>query len=124
MDKRSPDDVKVSGNPDLWVLICKASSESQGWMKSTKAMQMPSGCLVQVSTKEGDQIAEALDFVPGVKIDTDENGKPQLVPMLALDMFKEDGIKLEIDMPTTEFNMPVIDITKALKTGEVEEDDK
>ena len=105
MDKRNPDDVKVSGNPNLWVLICKASSESQGWMKSTKAMQMPSGCLVQVSTREGDKVAEALQFVPGVKIDTDENGKQQLVPLLALDLFKEDGIKIEIDTPTTEFTI-------------------
>lgn len=103
MDKRSPDDVKVTGNTDLWVLICKASSESGGWMKSTKAMQMPSGCLVQVSTKEADKVAEALQFVPGVKIDTDENGHSQLVPMLALDLFKEDGIEIKIDPPTIEF---------------------
>ena len=105
MGKHSPDDVKVSGNPDLWVLICKETSESQGWMESTKAMQTPSGCLVKVSTREGSKIAEALDFVPGVKIDTDEDGKPRLVPMLPLDMFKEDGIKIEIDVPTIDFTL-------------------
>ena len=103
MDKHNPDDVKVTGNPDLWVLICKASSKSGGWVESTKAMQMPSGCLVQVSTKEGDKVAEALQFVPGVKIDTDENGQSQLVPMLAFDLFKEDGIEIKIDPPTIEF---------------------
>jgi len=118
MNKRSPNDVKVSGNPDLWVLICKASSESEGWMKSTKAMQMPSGCLVQVSTKEDSKVAEALQFVPGVKIDTDKDGNSQLVPLLALDLFKEDGIKLEIDIPTPEFTLdsPILgDLTGDVK---------
>lgn len=33
-------DVQAFGDGDAWVLICKASSESQGWMKSTKAMQV------------------------------------------------------------------------------------
>lgn len=62
-------DVKVVGNPDLFQLLSKASSKEQGWMKSTKAMQIDSvGCVVQVTTQQGDQVAEALTFVPGVKI--------------------------------------------------------
>src|SRR3954463_12780523 len=32
-------DIKVVGNGDLWQLLCKASSEREGWMKSSKAMQ-------------------------------------------------------------------------------------
>jgi hypothetical protein len=63
-------DIKVFGDGDMWQLLCKASSESQGWMKSTKAMQLPGGCLVQVTTQQGGQVSEAVTFVPGVKIHT------------------------------------------------------
>ena len=65
----------VYGNTDSFQLICKASSESEGWMKSTKALEIPGvGCLVQVTTQQGNNVAEALAFVPGVKIDTDKEG--------------------------------------------------
>ena len=64
-------DVIIHGNPDAFQLLCKASSESQGWMKSTKVMQMPDGCLVQVSTQQRGAdgtyaVAEALFYVPDV----------------------------------------------------------
>jgi len=65
-------DLKTFGNGDLFRLISKASSKSGGWMKSTKAMQIDGiGCVVQVTTQQGDNIAEALCFVPGVQICTD-----------------------------------------------------
>lgn len=57
-------DIEVTGNPDAWQLICKASSKSQGWMKSTKAMTLENGLLVQVSTQTREGVAEALTFVP------------------------------------------------------------
>lgn len=64
-------DVQFFGNVDAWQLICKASSEQEGWMKSTKAMDIGTGCLVQVTTQQRNQngsysIAEAITFVPGV----------------------------------------------------------
>jgi hypothetical protein len=66
-------DIKIVGR-DLWVLLCKASSESQKWMKSTKAMEIVGvGCVVQVTTQQGDNISESVTFVPGVKIGTDES---------------------------------------------------
>jgi len=38
-------------------------------MKSTKAMEIPGvGCLVQVTTQQGDNVAEAITMVHGVKI--------------------------------------------------------
>jgi hypothetical protein len=61
-------DIKVFGDPDTWQLICKASSKAQGWMKSTKAMPVHGGVLVQVSTQQGDRVAEAVTFVPGAGI--------------------------------------------------------
>jgi hypothetical protein len=67
-------DIVVFGNGDTFKLICKASSASEGWMKSTKAMQIDYiGCVVQVTTQQGDNIAEAIEFVPGVCIEETEN---------------------------------------------------
>ncbi len=71
-------DLVTFGNGDAFQLICKASSKSEGWMKSTKAMEIEGiGCLVQVTTQQGDNVAEALTFVPGVTIEkiVDSNKK-------------------------------------------------
>lgn len=72
----------VTGDPDAWVLIAKASlAGPNGWMKSTKAMQSVSGVIVQVSTEHRDgsgsvsACAEALAFIPGSTIDRGD-GKP------------------------------------------------
>ena len=63
-------DLVVFGNGDTFKLICKASSQEEKWMKSTKAMEIPGvGCVIQVTTQQGDNIAEALTFVPGVRIE-------------------------------------------------------
>lgn len=69
-------DLNVFGNGDSFKLICKASSKSEGWMKSTKAMEIEGvGCVVQVTTQQGDNVAEALTFVPGVKIELIDGDK-------------------------------------------------
>ena len=74
--KEQVKDLEVFGNGDMFKLLCKASSASEGWMKSTKAMEIPGvGCLVQVTTQQGEHVAEALQFVPGVRIeDRRDNG--------------------------------------------------
>lgn len=78
--KQKISDIKVVGNGDAFQLLSKASSKDQGWMKSTKAMYIPTvGCVVQVTTQQGDQVAEAVTFVPGVKIIDDVNGGKRLV---------------------------------------------
>ena len=67
-------DIEVVGDPDLFTVLSKASSEKQGWMKSTKAMPVDgAGVLVQVTTQQRNAdgtyaVAEALTFVPGVMI--------------------------------------------------------
>jgi len=81
--KAKVSDIKVFGNGDLFQLLAKASSEEQGWMKSTKAMETPVGCVVQVTTQQRNldltySVAEALTFVAGVKIKVDENGNKYL----------------------------------------------
>lgn len=71
--KTNVKDVVFYGNGDTFQLIAKASSVDEGWMKSTKAMQVPFGCVVQVTTQQKNPdgsyaVAEALTYVPGVRI--------------------------------------------------------
>ena len=82
--RKNVKDIKVVGNGDQFQLLCKASSEAEGWMKSTKAMETGSGCVVQVTTQQRNEdgtyaIAEALTFVPGAKIAPDENNGRKLI---------------------------------------------
>jgi hypothetical protein len=68
-------DIVFWGNGDLFKLIGKASSKNEGWMKSTKAMEIEGvGCVVQVTTQQNNQVAEAVTFVPLVKIEETKNG--------------------------------------------------
>ena len=69
-------DLKVFGDGDTFKLICKASSAEEGWMKSTKAMEIEGvGCVVQVTTQQGDNVAEAVTFVPNVRIEEIDGDK-------------------------------------------------
>lgn len=85
--KASTSDVKVFGNGDAWKLMGKASSNEQGWMKSSKAYEIPGvGCVVQVTTQQRNPdgsyaLAEAITFVPGVRLVGDEYGGRSLVVM-------------------------------------------
>lgn len=74
-------DIQFWGDGDAFQLICKASSEAEGWMKSTKAMIAGSGVVVQVTTQQRNPdgsyaVAEALTFVPhcSIHVETDSNG--------------------------------------------------
>ena len=79
-------DVVFFGNGDLWQLLSKASSQSQGWMKSCKAMEVPGGAVVQVTTQQRNPdgsyaVAEAVTFVPGVRVvDDPDFGGRKLAP--------------------------------------------
>jgi len=79
-------DIVVFGNGDTFQLLSKASSVAEGWMKSTKAMQVPSGCVVQVTTQQVNpdgsySLAEAITYVPGTKIVEDKFGGRKLVSL-------------------------------------------
>jgi hypothetical protein len=84
--RKNVKDIKVVGNGDMFSLLCKASSESEGWMKSTKAMAVVGGCIVQVTTQQRNNdgsyaVAEALTYVPGVTITDDDNNGRKLIPI-------------------------------------------
>jgi len=74
-------DVIFWGNGDTFKLISKASSEKEGWMKSTKAMQCGSSVVVQVTTQQRNPdgsyaVAEAVTTVPNAVIfEHKEDGK-------------------------------------------------
>jgi hypothetical protein len=76
--KANISDLQVYGDGDTFALLCKASSQSQGWMKSTKVANVPGGSIVQVTTQQRNPdgsyaVAEALTYVPGVHIDKESN---------------------------------------------------
>jgi len=71
--KKNVPDIVVYGDGDLFKLLSKASSQKEGWMKSTKAMSVPTGVVIQVTTQQGDNIAEALCFIPGASVGGNAN---------------------------------------------------
>jgi uncharacterized protein involved in exopolysaccharide biosynthesis len=79
--RKNVKDIKFWGDGDTFKLISKASSESEGWMKSTKAMQAGRSVIVQVTTQQRNQdgtysIAEALTAVENAEIvEIKENGE-------------------------------------------------
>lgn len=83
--KANISDLVVYGDGDTFRLLCKASSKSGGWMKSTKVCNVPYGCIVQVTTQQGDNVAEALTYVPGCQIDTESDPRR----IIALDFLDE-----------------------------------
>jgi len=86
--RQNVSDINIVGNGDMFRLLCKASSKKEGWMKTTKAMEVPGcGCVVQVTTQQGNPdgsyvVAEALTFVPNVIITDDVNNGRKLVSNL------------------------------------------
>ena len=69
---------EIYGNPNHFVVLFKVVSSNL--KKSTKAMQLDNGCIIQVTTERRSpdgawSVAEAVSFVPGAKIvqDNPEN---------------------------------------------------
>jgi len=50
--KDNVSDLVIWGNGDMFKLLCKASSQEEGWMKSTKAMQCGRDVVIQVTTQQ------------------------------------------------------------------------
>ena len=83
--RKNVPDVEVYGDGDTFALWCKASSEAQGFFKSTKVANVPGGCLVQTETQQKNPdgsyaLSQALTFVPHVWLDKTQD-PPQMVPM-------------------------------------------
>lgn len=79
--KATYSDLKITGDGDLFTVLTKASTKN--WMKSTKAMQVPGGVVIQVSTQINNidgthSVAEAVCYVPNVVIVPDKNNGKRL----------------------------------------------
>ena len=82
-------DIQFWGNGDMFKLLCKASSKQEGWMKSTTAMEIENyGCVIQVSTQQGDQVAEAITFIPGIKIEETFSEKDKVISVISRKLVK------------------------------------
>jgi hypothetical protein len=83
--KKNVKDIQFWGDGDTFKLISKASSQNEGWMKSTKAMEILGvGCVVQVTTQQRNpddsySIAEALTFVPNCFIKEEFNNEKVVI---------------------------------------------
>jgi hypothetical protein len=69
--KKNVKDIQFWGDGDTFLLISKASSEAEGWMKSTKAMPVGTSVVIQVTTQQRNpdgsySVAEALTTVDKV----------------------------------------------------------
>ena len=83
--KNNVKDVVFFGDVDTFQLISKASSENEGWMKSTKAMEISGlGCVVQVTTQQRNPdgsyaLTDAVTFVKKARIECEKNKKGEIV---------------------------------------------
>lgn len=71
--KNNVPDVQFFGVENAFKLLSKASSQEEGWMKSTKVYATSRGCFVQVSTQQRNpdgsySLAEALSFGEGLRL--------------------------------------------------------
>lgn len=81
---RNVSDLKVVGEGDTFAVWVRASSESQGFFKTTKVANVPGGALVQTETQQrnpdgGYALSQALTFVPYVWLDKHVD-PPEMIP--------------------------------------------
>lgn len=60
--------VSVTGAPDLWTSLQTVRDPATGASKTTRAMDVPGGVVINTCTRGGSFAAEALVFVPGVAV--------------------------------------------------------
>ena len=89
LDGMSIDDMREN-IPDIEIvgagsfkLICKVSSETEGWMRTVKAMEVPGGCIVVVHTQQRNvdgtyALVESMTFVPNAIVVKGVNGGVKL----------------------------------------------
>lgn len=83
--KKNVKDIVFFGDGDTFKLISKASSEKEGWMKSTKAMEIVGvGCVVQTTTQQRNpdgsySLTDAVTFVPNCGISETKNDEEVVI---------------------------------------------
>ena len=80
--KKKGEKVEIIGKPDEFQLLCKVTSKNL--KKSTKVMNVPTGCIVQITTKEVSPngqfvVAEAVTFVPDLNVEIKKDKADKIV---------------------------------------------
>lgn len=92
-------DVQVFGDGDTFRLWVKASSQSEGWMKTTKVANVPGGALVQTETQQRNPdgsyaLSQALTYAPGVWLSEETDCGRLMVTLEQWRQLKADGWQL------------------------------
>jgi len=66
--KPEPKPVQTIGNPELWAPLQTVKDPNTGWTKTTRAMAVHGGALVNTCTRGPGFATEALVFVPHVTV--------------------------------------------------------
>ena len=81
LNNTTPSDVKFWGDSELFKLISKSSSISEGWVRMVKAMQAGKNIMLSTSTQQRNPdgtyvVSEALSLIPSALIveEKDANG--------------------------------------------------
>ena len=73
LNNTTPSDVRFWGDPEVFKLISRSSSLSEGWVRMVKAMQAGKNIMILTSTQQRNPdgtyvVSEALSLVPGALI--------------------------------------------------------
>jgi hypothetical protein len=96
--RKNVKDIQFWGDGDMFKLISKASSENEGWMKSTKAMEIKGvGCVVQTTTQQRNPdgsyaLTDAVTFVPNCYIEASMNDKGEVVSRKLISNVKTNSL--------------------------------
>ena len=70
--------VDIIGDPELFKLLNRENRAA--YSITHEAMCVGTGCVLQTTRQQGDNVVQTLTFVPGVQIADDINGGRKLVP--------------------------------------------
>jgi hypothetical protein len=96
--RKNVKDIVFFGDGDTFKLISKASSENEGWMKSTKAMEITGvGCVVQTTTQQRNPdgsyaLTDAVTFVPNCYIEATKNDKDEVISRKLISNVKTNSL--------------------------------
>jgi hypothetical protein len=69
-----------AGDPERMRLLLKTVNTAENWSRGLWAYEVPGvGVLVEATHQQGQQVAIALQFIPGVRVAADEHGHCHLV---------------------------------------------
>lgn len=76
--------IKITGNPDTWVLLCKVTgyrADGTAFTNATKALPIPGiGVVLHVVSVEGSTITSHMETIYGsMRIEPDTNGGHKIV---------------------------------------------